>query len=87
MRSSSSLTSDMLKAGRLPENAFEMVLYEDDLSLLNTVEQVYFRNAKLWGEDSSYNFDIKIVGILKEPTKQVYFSDLICKICKFLLLL
>lgn len=80
MRSTYSLSSDMLKAGRLPENDFEMVVYSDDLSVLDTIECVYFRNARLWGEDTSYKYDVKIVGILKERTDQVYFSDLICKI-------
>ena len=80
MRSSLSLTNDMLAAGRLPENDFEMVIYSDDLSVLGTTETIYFRNQKLWGESSYYKYDVKIVGILKERTEQAYFSELICQI-------
>lgn len=80
MRSASSLTADMLKAGRLPVNNREMVIYSDDLSVLDTEEFVLFRNAFKWGSDTWYRYNVKIVGILKEPTKQAYFSDDICRV-------
>ena len=80
MRSSLSLSSDMLSYGRLPENPFEMVLYSNDASILNTVQTVYFKNGRLWGADTSYKYDVKIVGLLKERTEQVYFSEKISQI-------
>lgn len=80
MRSSSSLTEDMLVAGRLPQNDFEMVVYSDDLSILDTTETVLFHNEQTMGINVNYNYDVKIVGILKEKTKQAYFSDYICKV-------
>ena len=80
MRSSVSLSSDMLKAGSLPENPFEMVLYSDDANILNTIQTVYFKNGRLWGVDTSYKYDVKVVGLLKERTEQVYFSEKLCQI-------
>lgn len=78
MRSASSLTEDMLKCGRLPENDFEMVVYSNDLSLLDTTERVLFHNEKTMGVNVAYHYDVKIVGILKERTEQAYFSDDLC---------
>lgn len=80
MRSSYCLDQSMLKAGRLPENGFEMVVYSNDLNVLNKNELVMFRNEKTMGSGSFYKYDVKIVGILKENTYQTYFSDLLCQI-------
>lgn len=80
MRSSYDLTMDDLKWGRLPENDFEMVVYSDDQSILDTTELVLFRNDRKWGDDTWYQYNVKIVGVLKEPTEQTYFSDNICEI-------
>ncbi len=80
MRSSYGLTMDDLKWGRLPENDFEMVVYSDDQSILDTTELVLFRNDRRWGEDTWYQYNVKIVGVLKKPTDQTYFSDNICEI-------
>lgn len=83
MRSGYGLTIDDLKAGRLPTGSFEMVVYSEDESLIGQKELVLFRNDRYWGDDSWYKYEIEIVGILKEPTKQAYFSDNICKIMNF----
>ena len=80
MRSSCTLTEDMLKEGRLPENDFEMVVYSDDLSILNTKEIVLFHDEKTMGINVTYKYKVEIVGILKEETDQAYFSETICKI-------
>lgn len=80
MRSSSSLDESMLKCGRLPNDICEMVVYSSDESILGTEELVLFRNSKQWGLDSWYQYRVKIVGVLKEPTEQAYFSDDICKV-------
>lgn len=83
MRSGYGLTIDDLKLGRLPTGSFEMVVYSEDESLIGQKELVFFRNDRYWGDDSWYKYEIEIVGILKEPTKQAYFSDNICKIMNF----
>lgn len=80
MRSASSLTSDMLRVGRLPENDYEMVVYSSDDSILDTEELVMFHNEKKMGINVRYDYNVKIVGILKEPSNQAYFSEKLCKI-------
>ena len=80
MRSTSSLTEDMLACGRLPEDSYEMVVYSEDLSILNTIEVVLFKNDRKWGADNWFQYNLKIVGVLKAPTEQAYFSDDICKL-------
>lgn len=80
MRSSIDLSEDMLEAGRLPSSLLEMVVYSNDLSLLNTKEVVLFQNRKIFGESSWFQYEVEIVGILKEPTEQTYFSEQLCKI-------
>ena len=79
MRSYCTLQENMLKAGRLPTNDNEMVVFSNDLSILNTTEKVLFRNDRNQPIDQYYSFDIKVVGILKENTTQAYFSENICK--------
>lgn len=83
LRSASFLTQDMLSYGRLPTNDYEMVIYDNNDEKLDTIEKVYFLNSKKWGIDSYYCYNVKIVGILKEKTKQAYFSDLLCRILDF----
>ncbi len=80
LRSASCLTEDMLEAGRLPTGEFEMVVYSRDLSVLDTTELVMFRNDKNMGDDIWYEYNVKIVGILKEQTEQTYFSEDICRV-------
>ena len=79
MRSYLSLDESMLKAGRLPTNSYEMVVYSDDSSILNTEEKVFFRNDRKHDKDTYYTFNVKVVGILKEKTSQAYFSEDLCQ--------
>ncbi len=79
VRSMSSLKEEDLKEGRLPTSNLEMVVYTNDSSKLNSTETVYFCNSKKWGKDTVVTYEIKIVGILKEPSSQVYFSEDICR--------
>lgn len=80
MRSALSLDEDMLKCGRLPQNDYEMVVYSDDESLLDKTELVLFNNNLKWGDDVCVQYNVKIVGLLKENTNQAYFSENICKV-------
>lgn len=80
MRSAVSLDESMLAYGRLPEDPFEMVVYEKDDALLNTVETVLFNNQKNWNTGKMHKYELKIVGILKEPTNQAYFSEKLCQV-------
>lgn len=80
MKSYTNITNDMLKSGRLPENGFEMVIYSTDSSMLGKEEVVLFKNDRIWGMDSWFTYNVKIVGLLKEPTSQAYFSDDLCRV-------
>ncbi len=80
MRSYLSLNESDLKAGRLPVNNLEMVVYSDDDSILNKTELVFFKNKRKMGDDNYYQYSVKIVGILKERTEQAYFSEDLCQI-------
>lgn len=63
-----------LKHGTLPTNDFEMVIYSNDTSLLNTTQKVLFRNAKYFPEETYVEYEVKITGLLKNKTSNVYFS-------------
>lgn len=80
MRSAVSLDESMLAYGRLPEDPFEMVVYEKDDKLLNTVETVLFNDQQNWNTGKMHKYELKIVGILKEPTSQAYFSEKLCQV-------
>ena len=80
MRSSVSLDESMLAYGRLPEDPFEMVVYEKDDKLLNTVETVLFNDQQNWNTGKMHKYELRIVGILKEPTSQAYFSEKLCQV-------
>lgn len=79
MRSSYCLTESSLMEGRLPTGVMEMVVYSTDQSLLNKTETIYFCDTKNWGDTNYIKYDITIVGLLKEPTDQAYFSLDICE--------
>ncbi len=84
MRSATSLNEDMLAYGRLPKSPYEMVIYAEDDSLLNTSETVMFNNQRKWNAGKMFKYDLKIVGILKEPTDQTYFAEKLCQLIDLL---
>jgi ABC-type lipoprotein export system ATPase subunit len=79
MMSSDCLTEGDLAAGRLPVSQNEIVLYSDDTSVLDTEKTCYFMAKNIWDSGQYYKTDVKIVGILKESTTQVYFSTAMCR--------
>lgn len=78
MRSDYCITEDDLAYGRLPENRNEVVLYAEDDTLLNKSKICYFTAANFWDSNQYYETKVKIVGILKEETTQIYFSQELC---------
>lgn len=68
------ITEADLKYGTLPVNDYEMVIYSNDVSSLNTTQKVLFRNAKFFPDESYVEYEIKITGLLKNKTSNVYFS-------------
>lgn len=78
MMSTDCITKEDLAVGRLPEKRNEVVLYADTGSVLNTNKLCYFRAQNIWPSGEYYQTDVKVVGILKEKTNQVYFSKELC---------
>lgn len=78
MKSSSCLNAGDLAAGRLPESRNEVVVYSKDRKVLGTKQGCFFDSMSTWGFNEYYKTDVKIVGLLKKKTDQVYFSDEMC---------
>ena len=79
MMSSDCIDDDDLAFGRLPENRNEIVLYSEDEDVLDTEKLIYFVAHNIWEQGEYYMTNVKIVGILKEKTEQIYFSNDLCK--------
>lgn len=78
VRSISGITVDDLSAGRLPEHTNEIVIYSDDSMELNKTYTFYFADRKSW-KAQYITVEMTVVGLLAEPTSQVYFHDNIAK--------
>lgn len=78
MKSYTCITQDDLAAGRLPENRNEVVLYSEHLSDLGKEEPCYFTSKNTWGNGQYYSENVKVVGLLKNKSSQVYFSEELC---------
>ena len=79
MKSVDCITQKDLSYGRLPENRNEIVIYDTDDSLLNKSKKMYFKANNIWDSGEYYEANLKVVGILKEETKQIYFSKELCQ--------
>lgn len=80
MRSSTCITEDDLSAGRLPETREEIVLYSaKGEAVIGTEKTCYLRNENVWGSNEYIAQNTKVVGVLKEPTTQIYFSPALCQ--------
>ncbi len=78
MKSVTNITKKDLVKGELPKNFNEVVVYSEDESLIGTTLPFYFANIKQWGVGKYSAVDMKIVGLLKEETEQVYFAEELC---------
>lgn len=83
MKSSTAITGEDLSAGRLPKERNEIVLYTSDSRKLNSEITCYFSSDNLWKEGTSCYQKLKIVGILKDNTKQVYFRPELCEMLTY----
>lgn len=83
MKSSTAITKDDLSAGRLPKERNEIVLYTTDQKKLNSTIRCYFSSDNLWKEGQSCYQDLKVVGILKDKTRQVYFHPELCQMLTY----
>lgn len=73
------ITKDDLAEGRMPEARNEVVLYSKDKSVLDSEMLCYFMVRNVWGPNEYISENVKVVGILKEKTEQVYFSKELCQ--------
>lgn len=78
IRSASCITEDDLLAGRLPETTGEIVCYGDE-SLVGTEKELVVSDQRYWGEPEYAIMTYEIVGVLKEETEQIYFSEAFCE--------
>ena len=83
MKSSTAITKDDLSAGCLPKERNEIVLYSTDQKKLNSTIRCYFSSDNLWKEGQSCYQDLKVVGILKDKTRQVYFHPELCQMLTY----
>lgn len=83
MKSSTAVTGEDLSAGRLPKERNEIVLYSTDKKKLNSRIRCYFSSENLWKEGQSCYQDLKVVGILKDKTRQVYFHPELCQMLTY----
>jgi len=79
MQSSDCITEADLADGRLPKARNEIVLYGKGSSDLHKKYTTYFQAYNIWQEGQYYSTELKVVGILKEKTDQVYFSKELCR--------
>ena len=79
MKSVDCITEQDLAYGRLPESRNEIVIYDTDDSLLNKSRKMYFKANNIWDSGEYYEGNLKIVGILKEETEQIYFAKEFCQ--------
>lgn len=79
MMSTDPVSEDDLAYGRLPQTRNEIVLYAADDKKLDTTQPCFFAFHNVWAQNHYYKVDVTIVGILKEPTEQVYFTRELCR--------
>lgn len=78
MMSDSAISEADLKWGSLPQSRDEIVIYSNAEKMIGKTVTVYFRAKNIWDNTEYYKARLKIVGILKEETEQVYFSKELC---------
>lgn len=78
VKSSSCIAEEDLSAGRLPEARNEVVIYSSDPKALGTEQDCYFAGVRRWGYNEYYTTKVKIVGLLKKESNQVFFSKELC---------
>jgi putative ABC transport system permease protein len=78
MKSATCISENDLVAGRLPENRNEIVLYSKDENVIGTEKACYFTSKNTWGYNNYFSYPVKVVGILKKNSNQVFFSTQLC---------
>lgn len=79
VKSASCLTENDLAEGRLPKERNEIVLYSSDKKVLGMEQECYFTADNAWEPGEVYHTKVKVVGLLKEKTDQIYFDYRLCR--------
>lgn len=79
MRSVTCISESDLAAGTLPLNFNEIVVYSNDTGIIGQTKKVYVSNSKTWSSSQYMELELTITGVLKYPTDQIYFSEILCK--------
>ncbi len=78
VRSAACITKEDLREGQVPKERNEVVLYSEDASMLGKELPCYFTAQNMWQYDSYYSTIVKVVGLLKKKSDQIYFSSELC---------
>lgn len=78
MKSSTCIHKEDLLAGSLPKNRNDIVLYSNDEKVVGKEMLCYFTSQNIWGSSEYYYTTLKVVGLLKKKTDQVFFSGELC---------
>lgn len=76
--SDDNITEKDLAEGKLPKSRNEIVIYSNDKNIIGTEYPCYFTWDNVWDVNEYYYTELKISGILKKETSQVYFSKELC---------
>lgn len=79
VKSAYCLTEEDLSEGHLPQARNEIVLYSEDKSVLNREQECYFTADNVWEAEETYHTRVKVVGLLKRETDQIYFDHRLCQ--------
>lgn len=78
VKSATCISDRDLSAGRLPAALEEVALYSEEEEMLGKELTCYFTNRNSWGYDDYYSLTVKVAGLLKKKSEQVYFSGELC---------
>lgn len=80
MRSSTCIDREDLLAGNLPEKRGDVVLYSPDgVAAIGSEFPCYLKHKTAWGTDDYIKWNMTVVGILRNPADQLYFSPALCQ--------
>ena len=80
MRSSTCIDQGDLLAGNLPERRGDVVLYsKDGAAAIGREFPCYLKHKTAWGTDDFIKWNVTVVGVLRNPVDQLYFSPALCQ--------
>lgn len=80
MRSSTCIDQGDLLAGNLPKRRGDVVLYsKDGMAAIGREFPCYLKHKTAWGTDDYIKWNMTVVGVLRNPGDQLYFSTSLCQ--------